>query len=86
MNLRQFTKMGRFRFLASVFVAILAVCVCSTANAADPMPSWNDGTAKKTILEFVAAVTNEGGKYYVASAERIAVFDNDGTLWVEQPM
>ena len=62
------------------------VCECSVANAADPLPSWNDGRAKKAILEFVAAVTNESGKDYVEQAERIAVFDNDGTLWVEQPM
>ena len=53
---------------------------------ADPLPSWNDGPAKKAILEFVAAVTDKNGKDYVKPSDRIATFDNDGTLWVEQPM
>jgi phosphoserine phosphatase len=56
------------------------------AQAPDPLPSWNDGVAKKAITGFVAKVTNEGGPDFVPPAERIAVFDNDGTLWSEQPM
>ncbi len=52
----------------------------------NPLPSWNDGPAKQAILEFVARVTKDGGPDYVPPAERIAVFDNDGTLWSEQPM
>lgn len=56
------------------------------APTPDALPSWNDGAAKQSIVEFVAKVTNEGGPDYVAPAERIAVFDNDGTLWVEHPM
>jgi len=67
-------------------VAIFAVCLCSVANAAGPLASWNEGPAKKAILEFVAAVTDEKGKGYVELADRIATFDNDGTLWVEYPM
>ncbi len=55
------------------------------ALAADPLPSWNEGPNKKQIIEFVQAVTAEGSKDYVKPAERIAVFDNDGTLWTEQP-
>ena len=51
----------------------------------DPLPSWNDGAAKQAILSFVARVTREDGPDFVPSAERIAVFDNDGTLWAEQP-
>ena len=51
----------------------------------DPLPSWNDGAAKQAILGFVARVTREDGPDFVPSAERIAVFDNDGTLWAEQP-
>lgn len=51
----------------------------------DPLPSWNAGTTKQAILDFVAAVTEEGGAQFVPMAERIATFDNDGTLWVEQP-
>ncbi|PFG71661.1 phosphoserine phosphatase [Pseudomonas poae] len=53
--------------------------------AADPLPSWSEGPSKKQIIEFVQAVTVEGSKDYVNPAERIAVFDNDGTLWTEQP-
>jgi phosphoserine phosphatase len=56
------------------------------AHASDPLPSWNAGPAKARILAFVAAVTESGGPDYVPPAERIAVFDNDGTLWGEQPM
>ena len=51
-----------------------------------PLPSWNDGSTRTAIVEFVARVTNEGGPDFVAPAERIAVFDNDGTLWCEKPM
>jgi hypothetical protein len=54
--------------------------------AADPLPSWNEGAAKKAILEFVAKVTKPGGPEFVPVAERIATFDNDGTLWCEKPM
>jgi phosphoglycolate phosphatase-like HAD superfamily hydrolase len=60
--------------------------LCSIAYAADPLPSWNDGVAKESILYFVNAVTDKNSKDYVEPAERIATFDNDGTLWVESPM
>jgi phosphoserine phosphatase len=60
--------------------------VSGSAAAQGLLPSWNDGPAKKAILEFVAAVTDRNGKDYVEPAERIATFDNDGTLWVESPM
>ncbi|WP_333991682.1 HAD family hydrolase [Pseudomonas sp. S3(2024)] len=56
------------------------------AQASEPLPSWNDGPAKKHIIEFVQAVTDQSGKDFVKPADRIAVFDNDGTLWSEQPM
>jgi phosphoserine phosphatase len=72
--------------LISWLVSVFAFFICSVAYAADPLPSWNDGTAKKAILEFVAAVTDKNSKDYVAPAERIATFDHDGTLWVEYPM
>ena len=55
------------------------------AQAADPLPSWNAGPAKARIVGFVKAVTDKRSKQYVAPADRIAVFDNDGTLWSEQP-
>ncbi len=54
--------------------------------APDPLPSWRDGQAKRTIVEFVERVTRRGGEDFVPAAERIAVFDNDGTLWCEQPI
>ncbi|UEM07431.1 haloacid dehalogenase-like hydrolase (plasmid) [Skermanella rosea] len=68
-------------------IAVVAIlCLFQVGHAsADPLPSWRDGAGKAAILEFVAAVTAEGGPDFVAPAERVAVFDNDGTLWVEQP-
>jgi len=54
--------------------------------AADPLPSWNDGPAKQSILRFVEQVTTEGSPSFVPVPERIATFDNDGTLWCEQPV
>ena len=52
----------------------------------DPLPSWNDGATKASIIDFVARVTTQGGPDFVPAEQRIATFDNDGTLWVEQPM
>jgi len=52
----------------------------------DPLPSWNDGAAKRGIIDFVTRVTREGGPDFVPVADRIATFDNDGTLWVEKPL
>jgi hypothetical protein len=53
---------------------------------ADPLPSWNNGAAKKSIVAFVKATTTKGSPKFVPLQERIATFDNDGTLWAEQPM
>ena len=64
----------------------LVFAVLAIAQTADPLPSWNDGNAKLPIIAFVAKVTKEGSPDYVPPAERIATFDNDGTLWAEQPM
>jgi hypothetical protein len=55
-------------------------------TAVDPLPSWNNGTAKQDIISFVGRVTKEGSEDFVPPSERIATFDNDGTLWAEQPM
>ena len=57
-----------------------------TATSGTSLPSWNEGATKQSILDFVAAVTREGSPDFVPPAERIATFDNDGTLWVEHPM
>jgi hypothetical protein len=56
------------------------------ARAADALSLWNDGAAKRSIVAFVEAVTKAGGPSFVAPAERVATFDNDGTLWAEQPL
>lgn len=60
--------------------------VTGIVRANDPLPSWNDGKAKQSIITFVERVTTQGSPDYVVPAERIATFDNDGTLWCEQPM
>src|SRR5215831_5620891 len=52
----------------------------------DPLPSWNDGPAKQSIVQFVQATTTQGSTKFVPEAERIATFDQDGTLWVSHPM
>ncbi|OBY49155.1 HAD family phosphatase [Pseudomonas sp. AU12215] len=65
---------------------LLLLCLPLLVQAADELPSWNEGPSRQAIIEFVEAVTHEGGKDFVPPAERIAVFDNDGTLWSEQPM
>src|SRR6266403_3810734 len=69
---------------------VLSVALRSTSALAqaqsDPLPSWNDGATKASILDFVARVTTQGGPFFVPVEQRIAPFDNDGTLWVEQPM
>jgi haloacid dehalogenase-like hydrolase len=77
--------------------AVLLSIIASTATAlpftmaptsaqGDPLPSWNDGPLKQSIVNFVTAVTREGSPDFVPAPERIATFDNDGTLWCEQPM
>jgi phosphoglycolate phosphatase-like HAD superfamily hydrolase len=74
------------RRVRSALVALVALAVLNAASAqTDPLPSWNDGPAKARIVGFVQAVTEQGGKDYVPPADRIAVFDNDGCLWSEQP-
>jgi phosphoserine phosphatase len=68
---------------------VLAACIAFGGLASaqsDPLPSWNDGPAKKAILDFVHTTTTQGSPNFVPTAERVATFDQDGTLWVEQPM
>lgn len=69
-----------------VLAVLLAFFAAPLARAqTDPLPSWNEGAAKAAIRDFVARATREGGPDFVPVEERIAVFDNDGTLWSEQP-
>ncbi|HWK50631.1 MAG TPA: hypothetical protein VNR40_12135, partial [Steroidobacter sp.] len=64
---------------------VVALLVAAT-TVADPLASWTEGAGKRSIIDFVGRVTREGSADYLAPRERIAVFDNDGTLWIEQPM
>jgi phosphoglycolate phosphatase-like HAD superfamily hydrolase len=73
-------------FAALLFV-VMWVGFADAAHAArDPLPSWNEGATKSAIIDFVARVTDRHSKDFVPEPERIAVFDNDGTLWSEQPL
>jgi phosphoglycolate phosphatase-like HAD superfamily hydrolase len=74
------------RYLLMAITLAAALVLASLAAAADPLPSWNERQAKRAIVDFVQRVTADGGADFVPLAERIAVFDNDGTLWVEKPM
>ena len=65
---------------------VLLLLMAAPAQGADELSSWNDGKAKQSIVAFVGRVTTQGGADFVPEAERIAVFDNDGTLWAEQPL
>src|SRR6187399_1310968 len=58
----------------------------TAAPVADPLPSWSDSASKTAIVDFVNRVTRQGGPEFVPPAERIATFDNDGTLWSEKPL
>jgi len=80
-------RISRRLFLAAT--AALCLLIGGTATAArvaDPLPSWNQGKSKQSIIEFVRKVTTKGSPDFVPVDERIATFDNDGTLWVEQPL
>jgi phosphoglycolate phosphatase-like HAD superfamily hydrolase len=72
------------RFVLAALLAALLTVATAFAQT-DPLPSWNDGAVKKSITDFVAKVTTQGSPDFVAVPERIATFDNDGTLWTEQP-
>ena len=67
-------------------VVIALAFITASLHAADPLPSWNDGAAKQAITAFVTKTSTDGSADFVPPAERIATFDNDGTLWGEQPM
>jgi phosphoglycolate phosphatase-like HAD superfamily hydrolase len=77
------------RVFLALLIALLAGCASTAeheAEAADPLASWNDGPAKQAIVEFVRVTTDTASDAFIPAEERIAVFDQDGTLWVEQPM
>ena len=72
--------------LISFLLLLASIIITNIVSAADPLPSWNEGSAKKAVVDFVTKVTTQGSPDFVKPAERIATFDNDGTLWAEQPM
>jgi phosphoglycolate phosphatase-like HAD superfamily hydrolase len=72
--------------LAALLALLATISPLSADDATDPLPSWNESSVKANIIEFVARVTTEGSPDYVPEQDRIATFDNDGTLWVEKPL
>lgn len=85
------SRLDRRALLSSLaMLPFLSAALRSTSamaqTQAGPLPSWNEGPTKASIVDFVARVTENGGPYFLPPDQRIATFDNDGTLWVEQPM
>jgi phosphoglycolate phosphatase-like HAD superfamily hydrolase len=78
--------LARFRALLAAALGCALAWPAALAQAPDPLPSWNEGKAKQAITAFVDKTTREGSPDFVPAPERIAVFDNDGTLWSEQPV
>jgi hypothetical protein len=81
-----YTRGCRLVLRIGLAALVAGVWLQMAAAQADPLPSWNDGAAKQAIAGFVGRVTREGSPDYIKPAERIATFDNDGTLWTEQPI
>jgi phosphoglycolate phosphatase-like HAD superfamily hydrolase len=79
-------KVSWFKWIRIAAVAAIAVSWMAPGFAQEPLPSWNDTAPKKAIVAFVERVTQQGSPDFVPPAERIATFDNDGTLWAEQPI
>lgn len=78
------------KYLNNMFFTIFFIAFCSlwttSLKAHDPLPSWNEGEAKQTIINFIRITTDKANLDYIPPEERIATFDQDGTLWVEQPI
>jgi len=85
MSLTNLRLSSRRRVLLSLAALALSACAQMTP-AGDPLPSWKDGAAKDAVVQFVRKTTVAGGPEFVPASERIATFDQDGTLWVEQPL
>ena len=95
-NIRHVSRSGVINRLWALSLVLVLVS-CSNAPAppagqpaagavADPLPSWNDGSAKQAIVDFVKTTTDKNNTKFVPPEERIATFDQDGTTWVEQPI
>ena len=80
-------RFGRLGVGAKILAFAASLLFAAQVSAqTDPLPSWNDGAAKQAIIDFVKDTTTQGSPKFVPPAERIATFDQDGTLWVEHPM
>ena len=76
------------KFLVILFTALYSIFLitgCNQQQSSDPLPSWNEGNTKQSIIDYVNEVTDESNPNFVKPEDRIATFDNDGTLWSEQP-
>src|SRR5262245_45254016 len=91
-SMKTISGISRRALFASAALPVLAAPIFSVAAQAQTaasgavLPSWNDGPTRQSIIDFVGKVTRDGGPDFVPVEQRIATFDNDGTLWVEQPM
>ena len=74
------------KFLTGLSRLVFVLALCSRVNAADQLPSWKEGPKKQAMISFVEKVTSEDSEDFVPPSERVAVFDNDGTLWCEAPI
>jgi hypothetical protein len=74
------------RHLLAAACVAAAAFTTTAARESDPLPSWSEGKAKQSIIAFVGKVTKEGSPDFVPAPQRIATFDNDGTLWCEKPL
>jgi hypothetical protein len=86
MNLLSSKRLAFYGYRSILWFLFLLLSAVADARSTDPLPSWNSGLSKSAIVQFVKDVTRKGGSDFVPPAERIATFDNDGTLWCEQPM
>src|ERR1700741_1782429 len=76
----------KYKSMKTLSILVVAIVSAGVARAQDPLPSWNDGPCKQAIEEFIKATKTPGGPQFVAPEERVATFDQDGTLWVEHPI
>ena len=83
-----FSRTDSRRYVPLVWCLLVATFLAPllAATPSDPLPSWNNGATKQSIIDFVGRVTKSGDADFVPEARRVAVFDNDGTLWAEQPI
>ena len=84
--IKQIFAVARKLSVTLIALTFFGLAQWANAESVDPLPSWNDGSAKQSIIQFVSRVSKKGSADFVPPAERIATFDNDGCLWAEQPM